>query len=111
MAASLEDALIEFFRRTTVSSAIIRRLANAGEPLLHQELVNNVNAMMVHLLPDYAFAGSAKDVADSLHSFEPTVEKGLELLIGAGIVNESASMCSLSEVGEELHRKLSEETD
>ena len=105
--ASLEDALIEFFKSTTVSSAIVRKLAATGKPIHHAEVIEGVNAMMAHLVPDYKFAGTASDVEATLHAFEPTVEKGLELLIGAGIVTEMDSMCSLSEVGEELHRKLS----
>jgi hypothetical protein len=105
--ASLEDALVTFFRKTSVSSAIVHKLAELGRPVPHADLIRAVNAAMVHLVPDYSFAGSAADVADSLHSFEPTVEKGLELLLVAGIVTESDSMLSLSEVGEELNRRLS----
>lgn len=108
MALTLEDALVEFFKQTSVSSAIVRKLASADEPVPHHELVDAVNSMMVHLLPDYAFTGSASDVQDSLHSFEPTVEKGLALLLASGIVVEEESMCSLSDVGQELYRRLSE---
>ncbi|MBW2264199.1 MAG: hypothetical protein JRG91_19715, partial [Deltaproteobacteria bacterium] len=51
MASSLEDALVEFFKSTSVSSAIVRRLASVGEPMPHAELVHDVTAMMAHLVP------------------------------------------------------------
>ena len=108
MASSLEDALVAFFKSTSVSSSIVRKLAATDEPVPHAELVHAVNAMMVHLVPDYAFAGSASNVLESLESFEPTINTGLKLLIDSGIVTESSSMCTLSDVGEELHRRISD---
>lgn len=106
MGSALEEALVEFFKQTSVSSTIIRRLALAGEPMPHAQLVEAVNNIMAHLLPDYSFGGSVSGVEESLHSFEPTVETGLKLLIGAGIVVEKDSMLSLSDVGNELHDRI-----
>lgn len=106
MATSLEDALVEFFKRTTVSSAIVRRLAAVDGPRPHEELVREVTGMMMHLIPDYKFAASAGGVAETMASFEPTVETGLGLLVDAGIVTETDSSLTLSEAGRKLHDRI-----
>jgi len=106
MATPLEASLVEFFKRATVSSATVRKLGGESEPVPRARLVKEVNAMLVHLVPDYEFAGSAADVAESLSYFEATVIKGLTLLAAAGIVAESEAGYSLSEVGRELYGKI-----
>jgi hypothetical protein len=106
MSSPLEDALVDFFRQATVSSTIVNRLASAGEPIEHDLLLEEVNNMMIHLVPDYKFAASSGAVMEHLHSFEPTVQTGLNLLLESGIVMQHGTLCTLSEVGRELHERI-----
>lgn len=92
MGQALEDSLVEFFKQTTVSAAVIKTFSKANEPLTFDTLTEGVAAFVGSRIPDYALEG--------------VLRTSLRLLKSSGWVEKSEDGFGLTELGHELASKL-----
>lgn len=92
MNQALEDSLIGFFKKTTVSSAIIRTFAGKGDVFSFGELVEGVNSLLEGRIPEYATEGA--------------VRSSLKLLKDAGWVVKNGNGFHLTGLGKELAERI-----
>ena len=94
MNQSLEDSLVEFFRHTNVSCAILKALCEFKEPVKFDQLVDRVGSVMTDRIPDYAIEGA--------------VRAALKLLKTTGWVHKSDDGFSLTALGRDLASRITE---
>jgi hypothetical protein len=92
MGLTLEESLVEFFKQTTVSAAVIKTFAKVNEPLTFDALSEGVAAFVGSRIPDYALEG--------------VLRTSLRLLKSSGWVAKSEDGFILTELGRELAGKL-----
>jgi hypothetical protein len=92
MSKSLEDSLVEFFKHTTVSAAILRTFYRAGKPLKFDELRDGVGTLLGDQIPSYAQDGA--------------VRSALRLVKSSGWVTKRGSLFRLTKLGEELAERI-----
>ncbi len=92
MNQELEDSLVGFFKKTTVSSAIIRTFSRKDEAFSFGELVEGVNLLLEGHIPEYATEGA--------------VRSSLRLLKESGWVIKKSDGFVLTDLGRELARRI-----
>ncbi|MBN2380684.1 hypothetical protein JXM67_12865 [candidate division WOR-3 bacterium] len=92
MSKSLEDSLIEFFKHTTVSAALLKTFDAANEPLKFDSLTEGVSLRIGKRIPDYALEG--------------VVRNSLRLLKASGWVVKEDVCFKLTELGQELAKRV-----
>lgn len=92
MSKSLEDSLVEFFKQTTVSAAILKTFAAANEPLKFDTLIEGVGLRVGSRIPEYALEG--------------VVRNALRLLKVSGWVVKEEAEFQLTELGQELAERV-----
>jgi len=94
MTQALEESLINYFKQTNVSAAIIKTFARANEPLSFNILVEGVRMHVGNRIPEYAL--------------ENTVRTSLRLLKASGWVVKSENTFELTDLGRELSERISD---
>ncbi|MBD3286523.1 hypothetical protein GF359_08125 [candidate division WOR-3 bacterium] len=92
MTKALEDSLIDFFKHTTVSAAILKTFAAAGEPLKFDALIEGVGLRIGKRIPSYAVEGAVKN--------------SLRLLKSSGWVVKEETQFALTDLGRELAERI-----
>jgi len=92
MSLPLEESLVEFFKRTTASAAIIKTFASAKEPLKFDALLEGVGFHVGSRIPAYALEG--------------VLRNSLRLLKSSGWVEQSENEFQLTDLGEELAGRI-----
>jgi hypothetical protein len=90
----LEDSLVEFFKHTNVSCAIVKALYDSGGLLKFDSLIQGVNSVLAQSIPDYALEGAVKSA--------------LKLLKTTGWVVKEGSEFRLTDLGQTLASKITE---
>ena len=94
MGKSLEDSLVEFFKHTNVSCAIVKTLCDSGGPLKFDSLIEGVNSVLAQSIPDYALEGAVKSA--------------LKLLKTTGWVVKEGAEFKLTDLGQDLASRITE---
>lgn len=92
MTQSLEDSLVEFFKRTNVSCAIVKALSDSKGPIKFDQLLEAVGLLVADRIPDYALEGA--------------VRASLKLLKASGWVTKSGAEFSLTDLGRHLAKRV-----
>ncbi len=96
MSNSLEESLVDFFKRTNVSCAIIKTLYDADAPIKFDKLVNGVEQVLEGNIPSYAIEGAVK--------------ASLRILKATGWLELSETEFQLTSLGSELAGKITGRT-
>ena len=92
MTQSLEDSLVEFFKRTNVSCAIVKTLSDSKGPIKFDQLLEAVGLLVADRIPDYALEGA--------------IRASLKLLKASGWVRKSGAEFGLTDLGRELAKRV-----